>query len=108
MDMAESAGEALSRSVRAGLPPGVELDEREEALLAAAAHQADANEALEADIAERGYVTGSRLNPAVPEVRQGRTALARLLGGLDLPDSRSLTEIRAGKAAHARWHREAS
>jgi hypothetical protein len=108
MKMAEGAGEALSRSVRAGLPPGVELDEREEAPLAAAARQADANEALEADIAERGYVTGTRLNPAVPEVRQGRTALAGLLGGLDLPDSRSLTEIRAGKAVHARWRRGAS
>jgi hypothetical protein len=86
----------------------VELDEREEALLAAAARQADAVQALEADIAERGYVVGSRLNPSVPEARQGRTALARLLGGLDLPDSRSLTEIRAGRAARARWGREAS
>ena len=106
--MAESAGQALSRTIRRGLPPGVELDEREEALLAAAARQADAVQALEADVAERGYVVGSRLNPSVPEARQGRTALARLLGGLDLPDSHSLTEIRAGRAAHARWHREAS
>jgi hypothetical protein len=102
--MADSAGEALSRAIRGGLPPGVELDEREEALLAAAACQADAVEALESDIAKRGYVIGSRLNPSVPEARQGRLALGRLLGGLDLPDSKSLTEIRAGKAANARWH----
>jgi hypothetical protein len=103
-----SAGDRLISAIRGGLPPGVELDEREQALLAAAARQADAIAALEADIAERGYVVGGKLNPAVPETRQGRTALARLLGGLDLPDSRKLTEIRAGKAAHARWHREAS
>ena len=88
--MAESAGEALSRTIRGGLPTGVELDEREEALLAAAARQADAVEALEADIAERGYVIGSRLNSSVPEARQGRTALARLLGGLDLPTRAAL------------------
>jgi hypothetical protein len=96
-----------SRLVKAGLADRDAM-EREEALLAAAARQADAIEALEADVAERGYGVGSRLNPAVPEARQGRTALARLLGGLDLPDSRSLTEIRAGKAARVRWQREAS
>jgi hypothetical protein len=105
----ETAGERLARSIRAGLPPGVELDEREQVLLEAAARQADAIEALEADISERGHLVGARLNPAVPEARQGRATLVRLLGGLDLPDSRSVTEIRAGKAARARWHgREAS
>ena len=48
--MADSAGGALSRAIRGGLPPGVELDEREEALLAAAARQADAVQALEAEV----------------------------------------------------------
>ena len=90
------------------MSPGVELDEREQALLEAAAHQADAIAALEADVAERGHILdgarGARVvNPAVPEARQGRLALGRLLGGLDLPDSQSLTGLRAGKAARARW-----
>ena len=105
--MAESAGRALEAAIRAGLPPEVELDEREEVLLAAAARQADAIEALEADVAERRHMVegprGRVVNPAVPEARQGRATLVRLLGGLDLPDSKSLTEIRAGKAASARW-----
>ena len=103
--MAETAGERLSRTVRAGLPVGVELDEREQALLAAAAKQADDIEALEADISERGRVIEGRLNPCVQEARQGRTALGRLLGGLDLPDSKTFTQIRASKAARGRWDR---
>jgi hypothetical protein len=111
---AESAGAALEQTIREALPPGVELDEREEALLSAAAHQADAIAALEKDIDARGHVVdsargGKVLNPAVPEARQGRLALGRLLGGLDLPHSRSLTGLRASKAATARWQgREAS
>jgi hypothetical protein len=64
-------------AIRDGLPPGVELDEREEALLDLAARQARDVAAAEADIAERGYlVTGSRgqgmINPSVSEARQGR------------------------------------
>ena len=112
--MAEAAGAALRRAILKGLPPGVELDEREDALLAAAAEQADAIAALEADIETRGHMVdgvrgGKVLNPAVAEARQGRLALGRLLGGLDLPDSQSLTGLRAGKAARARWaDREAS
>jgi hypothetical protein len=110
--MPEWSGAALARSIREGLPPGVELDEREEALLAAA-KQADAVEALQADIAERGYLVpnpkgGLSLNPSVPETRMGRAAFARLLGGLDLPESKSLTRMRASKAATARWQERAS
>ncbi len=102
--MAETAGERLSGAIRAGLPPGVELDEREEALLAAAAAQADDVEALEPDVLARGHVLDTgRLNPCVQEARQGRSALGRLLAGLDLPDSRSVTGIRASKAANTRW-----
>src|SRR4051794_16607490 len=108
--MAEKPGEALSRAIREGLPPGVELDEREQTLLAAAASQADDVAVLEADIAERGHVLESgRLNPCVLEVRQGRTAMGRLLAGIDLPGSQSTTALRASKAAQARWDgREAS
>ena len=106
--MSDSAGQTLERAIREGLPRGMELDESEEALLAAAARQADAIAALEADVAERGHMIDGKLNPAVMEARQGRTALARLLSGLDLPGSKTLTALRAGKAAGARWHREAS
>ena len=80
------AGEALVASIIQGLPPGVELDERETALLDVAARQADDIARLEAEIAERGVrVPGSRagheiLNPAISEVRQGRLALGKLLG----------------------------
>ena len=106
--MAETAGERLSRTIREGLPPGVELDEREQVLLAAAAAQADDVEGLEIDIAKRGRVIEGRLNPCVQEARQGRTALGRLLGGLDLPTSRSFTAIRASKAAASRWDRRSA
>jgi hypothetical protein len=103
-DLADNAGTALVRAIHEGLPPGVELDEREEALLAAAGEQANAIAALEADIHKRGYmIDGTRLNPAVAEARQGRLALGRLLGGLDLPSSESLTSLRASKAANTRW-----
>src|SRR4051795_880715 len=104
--MSEGAGEALSRAILEGLPPGVELDEREQTLLAAAAKQADDVAALEADIAERGHVVEGRLNPCVLEARQGRTALGRLLAGIDLPGSRSHTALRAAKAAQARWRKQ--
>ena len=94
------AGAALETSIRADLPPHVELDPREEALLEAAARQADDIAALEADIRARGLV-----NPALREVRQGRTALGRLLAGIDLPAAASTTVLRAEKAAQARWKR---
>jgi hypothetical protein len=58
------------------------------------------------DIAERGHVGGSSLNPSVQEARQGRTALGRLLSGIDLPESGSFTELRALRAGTARWQRE--
>ena len=71
--------------------------------------------ALEAAIAEAGVtVRGSagqpRLNAAVTEVRQGRLALAKILGQLALPaetepDERPMTarQRQAQKAANARW-----
>lgn len=103
-----TAGEDLRASVLENLPLGAELDERETALLDAAARQADDIAALEADIADRGHLVpgargGTVVNPAVPEARQGRTALARLLAGIDFADSSSTTQIRAKKAARARW-----
>lgn len=78
-------GTELIESIRTGLPGGVELDEREQALLGLAARQARDVAAAEADIESRGYlVPGSRgqqvVNPSVAEVRQGRLTLGKLLG----------------------------
>ena len=80
-------------------------------LLDQAARQADDIAALEADIAEHGIrVPGSRaghtvLNPAVSECRQGRLALGKLLGALELPESASDATRRAQRAAEARFRR---
>jgi hypothetical protein len=97
------AGAALERAIRDDLPANVELDPREEVLLAAAARQADDIAALEADIAKRGHVVDGAVNPSVREVRQGRANLARLLGGIDLPDGARTTVLRSERAARARW-----
>jgi hypothetical protein len=95
-------------AIREGLPPGVELDEREDALLDLARRQARDVAAAEADIESRGYlVTGSRgqdvINPSVAEVRQSRIALGKLLGQLDLPESTRDAVRNARTAAEARW-----
>jgi hypothetical protein len=102
----------LVEAIRTGLPPGVELDEREQALLDLAASQAGDVAAAEADIAERGYlVDGSRgqqvLNPSIAEVRQSRLALGKLLGQLDLPESTSDAVRTARRAAERRWSKAA-
>lgn len=103
------AGRALWRAV-AGV---YELDPRELLTLAAAARQADDTAALESALARGALVVeGSKgqpvLNAAVAELRQGRLALARLLGTLDLPaeeDGVAMTSAqrRAQHAAEARW-----
>lgn len=102
----------LIEAIREGLPPGVELDEREEALLDLAARQAHDIGLAEADIKARGYlVPGSRgsqiVNPSVAGARQSRVALGKLLGQLDLPESTRDAVRSARKAAEARW-RQAS
>jgi uncharacterized protein with von Willebrand factor type A (vWA) domain len=80
-------GTQMVEAIRTGLPPGVELDEREEAIHDLAARQARDVSAAEADVRDRGYlVEGSRgqkiLNPSLAEARQGRVALGKLLGQL--------------------------
>ena len=101
-----SAGAALERVIREDLPEHVELDPREEALLRAAAAQADDIAQLEKDVRDRGHVLASgALNPCVRELRQGRMALGRLLAGIDLPAGASTTVLRAERAAKARWKR---
>jgi P27 family predicted phage terminase small subunit len=106
------AGRALWRQIQRAVPDDAELDEREAAILAAACRQADDVAALEAAIAAHGVVVeGSRgqprLSPLMTEARQGRLALARLLGELDLSDAdaqrRSARSRRGQQAANARW-----
>jgi hypothetical protein len=109
--MAESdPGVDLVHAIRDGLPPGVELDERETAILDLAARQARDVERAESDIESRGYlVPGSRdqdvVNPSMAEVRQGRLALGKLLGQLDLPESTKDAVRSARHAAETRWKR---
>ena len=98
----------LIEAIRTGLPPGVELDEREEALLSLASRQLRDVELAEADVEGRGYlVEGSRgqlvINPSLGEARQGRIVLGRLLGQLDLPESTRDAVRRARKAVETRW-----
>jgi hypothetical protein len=95
------------------LPAGMELDERESALLDLAARQADDLARLEAEIERGTTVPGSRgqpvLNPALAEARQGRLALGKLLAGLELANAagkpRSEASVRTQRAAKARWKR---
>ena len=103
-------GEVLIKTIRGGLPLGVELDEREETLLSLAAGQARDVERAEADLAKRGYlVPGAQgqqvVNPSLGEARQGRIAVGRLLAQIDLPDSTRDAVKRARHAAEERWAR---
>jgi uncharacterized protein with von Willebrand factor type A (vWA) domain len=98
----------LIEAIRNGLPPGVEFDEREEALLSLAARQARDVERAETDLEDRGYlVPGSQgqqvVNPSLSEARQGRIVLGRLLGQLDLPESTREAVSSARNAAETRW-----
>jgi hypothetical protein len=86
------------------LPDTHEWDEREIALLDLAARQAADIDLLEADIAANGArLEKGQLNTALCELRQGRVALGRLLGLVDIPESKSPGTVRAQKAARARW-----
>ncbi len=96
--------------------PSLVFEQREEAVLVQACRQADDLAALEAAVAIAGaIVEGSRgqrrMNPVITELRQGRLALARLLGMLKLPDEdgRPMTarQERAQRAAFSRWDRTA-
>ena len=104
---AEPFTQALVATVRDSLPPGHEWDERELALLSLAEAQAADIDRLEADLAEQGVRiagrTGTRLNTAFAEVRQARVALARILGGVDIPESVNTATLHGRKAAAARW-----
>jgi hypothetical protein len=104
-----TAGDRLVNQLNESLDEGDEFDEREQALLDLARRQADDIEALEAALKTQGaMVTGSmgqeRLNPIFGELRQQRTALARILGAVNFRDesdgttsSKSVVRSRAAK-----------
>jgi len=113
-----AAGKRLWTSLTADL----EFEPREVAILEAACRQADDIARLEAQVkadgtSVRGSKGQSRLHPAVPELRQGRLVLARLLAALDIPpevsesqpagprlrSTPSTRSKRAQAAANARW-----
>ncbi|WP_053062085.1 hypothetical protein [Rhodococcus sp. ARP2] len=95
-----------------------EWDSREVALLALIESQADTIEKLDQTITEDGLTaTGStgqtRLHPAVTEVRLARSALAKLLAQLQLPEDAaaggsqlSAKSRQHQKAADSRWNRQ--
>ena len=97
----------LVLAIRDGLPSAQEWDERESALLSLAEAQAADIDRLEADIAKRGVRVKGRggevLNQSISEARQGRVALARILGQVDVPESLSPASLHGRKAAEARW-----
>lgn len=108
----QATGRRLWSRVVGDLPDGFEFDARELATLELACRQADDVAALERAVKRSGrVVVGSkgqpRLAQAVAELRQGRLAVARLLGEVELPaeDGKALTASaqRARKAAHVRW-----
>jgi hypothetical protein len=77
-------------------------------LLEAVVSALDLIEALEGDVEVHGrLITGARgnttINPAIVELRHQRTALARLLGALDLGPEPSKASLAAKRAAEARW-----
>lgn len=95
-------------AIRSSLPSSHEWDERELALLELAARQAADIDRLEADVAAHGVrMDGGRLNTALCELRQGRVALARILGQVDVPETASPRSLHGRKAAEARWKRRA-
>jgi phage terminase small subunit len=108
------AGKALWKSVHDDLPDGWDLDHRELELLSLAARQADDLARLEKAIEKEGTMsTGSTgqptLHPAIPEARQARQSIGRLLGALQLPDEddqpATAASHRGRAAARARWGR---
>lgn len=106
-------GRRLWRAIQRGISADWQLDEREEAALFSACQAADRASDLEAAIEAEGVmVPGSRgqrvLHPAVPEVRQLRLTIARLLDGIEMTDPAEkqkrepMASQRARRAAEAR------
>jgi hypothetical protein len=95
------------RALRSSLPKSHEWTERDLAVLLLAERQAADIDRLEKDIAANGVRVSGRgadvLNQALGEVRQGRIALGRLLGLVDIPGEASTGAQHGCKAAQARW-----
>lgn len=107
-------GKRTWSALLADLPGGWELSAREREQIALACQQADAIADLERELAAGGLtVEGAsgqpRLNALVPELRQARLALSRLLGAVEMPDADGEPATLAGKrgkaAADKRWSR---
>jgi hypothetical protein len=99
-----SAGEAFRREFEATY---AEPELLYRTLLEQVVRALDLIEEMEARVAEDGLtVRGSagqpRANPLLAEIRQQQTALARLLGALELDDPRA-DRRSARRAANARW-----
>ena len=110
------AGRRLWEDTLKDLDEGWELSHRELRYLELAAGQLDHVVELEQLIAAQGMVTvGSTgqpvLNAAVAEARNGRLAVHRLLGAIELPvedeaKAESVRSTRARHAAQSRWRKE--
>lgn len=96
------------------LHDALEFDAKEEALVLEACRTLDRIEALHAAIDDAGLLsTGSTgqvvVHPAVAELRQQQTGLARLLSGVVFPDGEEAADrfrqARAHAGADARWGR---
>jgi hypothetical protein len=91
-----SAGRALWRSIaRQVADDGLELDAREHRWLADACAEADlvgvlASALTDAPLMVRGSQGQDVINPLIPELRQHREALGRLLKRLELADPNAL------------------
>lgn len=106
-----ACGRKLWKLVVDDLPPNIEYENRELALLREAGALADDLALLEAAVAEHGVVaTGStgqvKVSPFVTEARQTRLAMARILAGLKIVEPKDPRAQRYGQAgAEARWHK---
>jgi uncharacterized protein with von Willebrand factor type A (vWA) domain len=97
--------------LEAALPEEMDWDEREIVLLGVLERQAKHIAALEAELAEHGYLdTGSkgqvRVSPLVSELRLQYAAMARVAEAIRLPsESEKPKSVRHQRAARRRWDR---
>lgn len=107
-------GKAMVEAVLADLRQAqLEPDAREAALLKAAGELRDRMSLLEKLIDKEGAAvaaaTGTRMHPAVPELRQYAVALARVLSGVSMADLTGSGRTKAAakvRAAQTRWARQ--
>jgi hypothetical protein len=103
-------GSRLVAQIKKDVPEGVELDERDHAVLALIEATADDIARLEsacADVLIRDVAGTQKLNAAYTEVRLARAQLHRMIASLkltpaELPVPKSARHV---QAANARWHR---